>query len=204
MTVTDILMLEDTYLRSDTATTNYSTDTGLRIGENNASVQVNRGWMKPDFALVPPGDDFISAILKLTPILNRTSNVRTMRAHRCLRAVVVGQATHNIFSTGNSWGTAGASNSASDYDGAVEIGNMSVGLTPTLNVALEMTLDAAELKKIFDGTYTNNGIVLFMDAQNADMMEYASTNHATPAYRPIITLTHATPVKKRLTLLGVG
>ena len=51
-----------------------------------------------------------------------------------------------------------------------------------------MTLDHAELQKLYDGTYTNNGIVLFMATQDNDMIQYASTENATTGYRPVITI----------------
>jgi hypothetical protein len=193
MTSVDIPMSSDTYLSGYTAqtTVNYSTSTVMYVGEAAGYAACTRkSLLKPDFSLIPAGRLFASAILKITPTVDYTSNVRTMRAYRCLRAVVYAQATWVIYSTGNNWGTAGCSNSSTDYDGAVELGNMSVPNPPTLNVPLEMTLDASELQKIYDGTYVNNGIVLLMDTQVDDQCGYATTEHATATYRPIITINH--------------
>jgi uncharacterized glyoxalase superfamily protein PhnB len=189
-TTIDIPLSADTFFDSSVPTTNFDTNTQLIVGENNAAVQTIRQWIKPDFSSVPTGVLFISAVLKLTPIQDISSNARTMYAHRCLRDVVSSQATWNIWKTSNNWGTAGASNSTTDYEGAVVMGSMPQPASPTLNVALEMTLDASELQKLFDGTYVNNGIILFVDTQLNDMIIYASRDHATAAYRPVITLTY--------------
>jgi hypothetical protein len=193
MATIDLPMSADTILDSATPTTNYDTRTTLEVGEHNAAVDTFRAWIKPDFSSVPAGAVFSSAILKLTPVGDFSDNARTMSAHRCLRDVVSTQATWNIWKTSNNWGTAGCSNSTNDYDGAVAIGTLSVPASPTLNTALEMTLSAAELQKLFDGTYTNNGIILFVDTQTNDLIQYASRENATVAYRPIITLTYTTP-----------
>jgi hypothetical protein len=67
---------------------------------------------------------------------------------------------------------------------------MSQPAAPTLNTPIEMTLSASELQKLFDGTYTNNGIILFVETQSADMVVYASKDNATAAYRPVIEIVY--------------
>ena len=187
-TTVDIPMSADTFLDSNSPTLNRSTETEIYIGEWNAGTQTGRTWIIPDFSGIPAGKTFLTATLKLTPVIDLSSNARTVSAHRCLRDVVNDQATWNIWKTGNNWGTAGASNSTTDYDGAVVLGTMAVPASPTLNVTLEMSLDASELQKLYDGTFVNNGIVLFVDTQANDMIAYASREHGTAAYRPVITI----------------
>jgi len=185
----DIPISADTYMSSNAATTNYSTQNYMYIGEwNNQTGYISRAWVKPDFSLIPSSMTFLSAVFHATPNADYTSNDRTMRMRRCLRDVVSNQATWNIWKTSNNWGTAGASNSTTDYDGAAEVGNMLVPAAPTLNVQMDMTLDHAEFQKLYDGTYTNNGLVLFMDTQLNDMTQWASIEHATVAYRPYFTV----------------
>ena len=48
----------------------------------------------------------------------------------------------------------------------------------------------SEFQKLYDGTYTNNGVVLFMDTQTDDLTLYASQDNATAAYRPYFTVTY--------------
>lgn len=189
MATIDLTMSDDIFFLNTNPTTNYN-NTTLGVGESDAAAEIRRSWIKPDFSPLPPNLTFLSAILKLTPIADYSNSVRTLSAHRCLRDVVSNQATWNIWKTGNNWGTAGCSNPTTDYDGAVAIGTMTQPASPTLNVALEMTLNAAEFQKLYDGTYTNNGIVLFVDTQNADQIRYASTDNLTSAYRPIISLVY--------------
>jgi hypothetical protein len=184
----DVAMASDTMLVSSAATTNYNTDTSMSIGESNAAVSTRRGLVKPNWASIPAGKRIVSATLKLVPITDTSSNARTMYAHRVLRNVNFGQCTWNVFSTGNNWGTAGCSNSTTDYDGAVALGSMAVPASPTLNAQMSMTLLAAEIQKFYDGTYSDYGIVLFVDTQSDDMIVYATTDHATAAYRPILTV----------------
>ena len=194
MTTIDIPMISDTTWNGGALDTNYDANVYLRIGkDSNTGGAIWRGWIKPDFSSIPAGSTFNSAILKPTPVYDASDNTRTMRAHRCLRDVVSNQATWQIWKTANSWGTVGCSNSSTDYDGAVEMGNMSVSATQTLNVQMSMTLVHAELQKLFDGTYTNNGIALFMDTQVNDCMMFASQEYETTAYRPIITIDYTAP-----------
>lgn len=190
MATIELTMSADLYLDSASPTTNTNSETTMYVGEQAGGADTTRMWIKPDFTGVPAGATFTGAVLHLTPIVDLSSNARTMSAHRCLRDVVESQATWNIWKTSNNWATAGCSNSTSDYDGAVALGTMTQPASPTLNTALDMTLTASELQKLFDGTYTNNGIILFVDTQTDDMIGYASTNHATSAYRPTITLTY--------------
>jgi hypothetical protein len=190
----DIPLAFDTFLQSLSPTTNRDTDVNIGVGENNATASIERQLIKPDFSLILAGHRIISASLYLTPVGDFSSNARTMSAHRTLRAVVSAEATWNIYSTGNNWGTAGCSNSTTDYDGAIEMGTGTIPASPTLNVALEAitfsVAGCAELQKLFDGTYTNNGLVLFVDTQTNDLIRYASTDNGTAAYRPYITVTY--------------
>ena len=186
----DIGLTEDTYFAQGTPTTNFDGNTVYSIGEFDTNA--NRAWIKPDFTSLPYSVQFLSATLKLTPTAEVSTNARTMRAHRCLRDVVSNQATWNIWKTANNWGTAGASGSGTDYE-ATEMGhsNTQISASPTLNVQLDaINFDAALLQNLQNGTYTNNGIVLFVDTQSSDRVSYASKDHATSAYRPIITITY--------------
>jgi hypothetical protein len=70
---------------------------------------------------------------------------------------------------------------------------MSVQASPTLRNALEMEFTAAgvaEFQKLYDGTYTNNGIILFVETQTDDEIVYGGINHVTPEYRPIFIVTY--------------
>jgi len=184
----------DLYMRSDTATTNYDSAVNMDIGENNAAVSTNRAWTKPAFTNIPTGATFSTAYFRLTPYTDVSSNARTLYAHRCLRDVVSTQTTWNIWKTSNNWGTAGGSNATTDYEGGTVLGSVAVPANPTLNTALEMSLTASEFQKFYDGTYTNNGIILFVDTQTNDMVRYAPIEGVTPTYHPRFVIQYTTPV----------
>ena len=181
----DIPMSADNTMIQTAPTVNFSAETTINVGA--AVADIRRAWLKPNFSSLPSNIVFNSALLKLTVTGDSSNNARTMYAHRCLPAAVNNQQTWNVYSTGNNWTTGGASSSGNDYE-ATEIGHVSVPASPPLNTQLTMTLTASELQKLYDGTYTNNGIVLFVDTQNDDAIAYASIDHATSAYRPIITI----------------
>jgi hypothetical protein len=185
----------DTMMLSDNPTTNYSTNVALGVGEYNAGTSIRRTLISPNYSLIPAGRTILSARLRLVPVADYSSNARTMYCHRVLRNVICAQATQNVFSTlstGNNWGTPGCSNPTTDYDGAVVIGSMDVPASPTLNAEMFMTLDASEVQKLYDGTYTATAtsLLLFVSTQNADLIHYASTDNATEAYRPYLEATY--------------
>lgn len=195
MATIDLTMIADTYLMDVSPTTNFNASNELGIGENNVAAQLCKSIIKPDFASIPVGVTITAATLKMTPIYDNSSNARTMYAHRVLRDTNFGQCTWNIWKTSNNWGTAGCSHATTDYSGGVVLGSATQPASPTLNSALSftMSLDAAEITKFYNGTYTNNGIVLFVDTQSSDLIRYASTDHATSSYRPILTIDYTTP-----------
>jgi hypothetical protein len=185
----DVPTLSDTFIRSTSATTNFNTNTSSPIGESNAGTNIDRVIIIPDWSAVPANHLIIAATLKMTPTADASSNARTMSAHRILKAVNITQATYTIASIGVPWDTLGARNTSTDYDGAIVLGSASVSAAPALNVAdsFTMSLLPAEMQKFMDATYTNNGILLFVDTEVNDQIQYASQDHATVAFRPKIT-----------------
>lgn len=179
-------MSTDNYMQSATATTNNEGSGSFLIGDIGGGLIVNRAWIKPDFSGLGAGHTFESTILNVTPIEQSYAAARTLYAYRCLRATVSTQQTWNIWKTSNNWGTGGASNSSTDYDGATLLGSVAISSALPLNVPLSMTLNAAELQKLYDGTYTNNGIILFVSTQTNDIVTFASLEHGTTSYRPSI------------------
>jgi len=170
-----VLPSANTFLYSLYPTTNYDTSLILEIG--GALGYISRTWAKPDFSSISAGATFISAYMSIFPTADFSSNARTMYAHRCLRDVVSNQATWNIWKTSNNWGTAGCSNATTDYDGAVVLGSMGVSASPTLGDELRMTLNAAQFQKLYDGTFVNNGIILFVNTQVSDLVQYGSREY---------------------------
>ena len=182
-----IPMSEDTTFTLGAPTTVQSANVIMGAGEaSGGGLTTYRSWIKPDFSTIPAGKIFSTVSLFLTPTSDNSSNARTLSLHRCLRTLVVTQATWDIFSTGNNWGTAGASNATTDYEGAILLGSTSIPASPTLNVPIKISLNPQNIQKLYDGTYTNNGIVWFVDTQSSDLIRYASMDNPTTEYRPYI------------------
>lgn len=182
-------------LANDTPDSNYPDGTAFGVGEYNAGTSIVRTWIKPTFKRLPSsGIKFISAKLRLVPLIDQSDNTRTLYAHRCLRETVHTGATWYEYSqTDNFWGTAGCSNSSTDYDGATPLGSLSISSAPTIGAPVELEFTAAgvvELQKMYDGTYTNNGVILFMETQDNDQIYFAGVNNSTPGYKPVIILTY--------------
>jgi len=189
-TIVDLPMLSDTMVQDNAPTTNNNSSEYLATGESSTGSYIFRSLIKIDFSSIPAGQNILSATLKMTPVIDDSSNARTMYAHRILRDVVFAEATWNIYKTGSNWGTGGCSNSSSDYDGAVILGSATQPASPTLNSAdsFTMSLTASEIQKLYDGTLSNYGIALFVSTQSNDEIIYASTNNATSTYRPKVTV----------------
>lgn len=174
-------------MASNTPSTNYGTDIEIYVGEDNTKTAITRSWIKANFEALT-GITLTAASLNITPTGDLSSNARTMTAYRCLRAVTEGGMTWDNYAAASAWGTAGAGNSSTDYDGANPLGTLAIPASPTLNSPLTMTLDHSIIQAMIDGTYQNNGILLMVATQVDDLIKYASRSHGTPAYRPTFTL----------------
>jgi len=167
-------------------TVHISNYTGFIVGHNAAIPSTGRVMLKADFSDVSPSTLFSSVTLYIVPITDFSSNARTMTLGICLRTPDYSTLTWNQFAPPVPWGTAGCSNATTDYYGTTALGTASIPASPTLNTPIEVNIDPAEFKKMYDGTYTNNGFVMFVNTQNADGIVYAGCENATVAYRPYI------------------
>jgi hypothetical protein len=176
----------DTRIDSANATTNYATDV-LTVGEVPSVTQIFRTLLKFNLAVgtnPPPATALVSsATLYLTPTYDGSSNARTMSAYRVIRAWSESQATWNVYTAGNNWGTAGCANTTTDRESAA-LGTMAVSASPTGGVALTMSLDITKVQEWISGAFANNGMLLQVDTETDDQIDYASSDNATASYRP--------------------
>lgn len=136
----------DTWLDNTNATSNFGTNADMYVGEYGSGSQVSRALIKWDLSSIPSGSTITGVTMRLRDIgTNLGTNNRTMRVYRCLRAWVETEATWNVYSSGNSWGTAGAANTTSDRE-ATDVGSISM---PGTEVAqyYDITLTASAVKK---------------------------------------------------------
>jgi hypothetical protein len=190
----------DTYLDNTIPTTNLSTSVGLFGGRYSPSDQYCTFLLKPDFAKgtnPPPSRAvFSSVVLTLYHVHNYATVSSTLYVYRCLRNWVESQATWNVYSTGNSWGTGGARNSTTDYY-ATALGSVAQSASEA-NGYKDITINVEEFQKMFNGIYDNYGFVLLLTSADDTLHEYASSSHATAAYRPKLTAAYASLSNTRI------
>ena len=110
----------------------------------------------------------------------------SFEAIQCLRTVVQAQVTWNIYSTGNSWATAGGLNTTSDI-GSTDLANLTIPVTTT-NAYYELTGAGLTqwVQDVIDGTITNADIMMRPDPQNAQNAKFAGfvSENGTDGRRP--------------------
>jgi len=187
---------QDTYLREATATTNYGTATAIRVGYdiNSCMTGHTTSWVKVN--LDGTGYDTCSGMLIITTLgYDLTDGTAdTIDVFRCTRAAVVGQATWNIYSTGNSWTTVGGDFDTSHSSGFWQ--NNGAFIVSDLGSSNVCTLSVphAGVDSMMQGLLTNNGLILvarsyWRDHINcptnaATTLVIQSEDYGTPASRP--------------------
>jgi hypothetical protein len=173
----------DIYIESGAPTTNQNAQTVVSAGEFNAGANITRTLIKFDLSSIPAGVTINSAVLSLYATTDLSSNARTFRVFRQLRAWVESQATWNIYSTGNNWATAGGFG-ATDCE-QTDIGTRAFTATETLNEFKDFTLTASEVQEmITGGGFTNNGFLIKADTETDDQYLFAGSGNATASLRP--------------------
>lgn len=152
---------------------------------------------------IPASNDIYTSLLKfdLSSLSGVTVNSATLilymwgnesrsngyiNIHRCLRNWVETQANSDIFSTGNNWQTTrgwGASDHATALMGTATL--PATGSPTQFNI----TLDPAEVQTMINSNY---GMWMCGDESDSGSQFWiASSNHATEAYRPFISIDHS-------------
>ena len=168
----------DTMIVNNAATTNYGTNAVVNVGENNTTTDVCRGLVKFDLTSIPATAVLDSVELKLKVAQDLSSNARTLKVFRLKRAWVEAEATWNVYSTGNSWSTAGGFH-ADDCE-STEIGSKALSATEAVDSVVTVVLTPRNKADLDLG----NGYLLKMDTETDDLYGYHSSDHATGSYRP--------------------
>lgn len=187
--------VEDTFLDSATPTTNHNGDTHLYVGELNVGTEVIRTIIKfpLDNGTIPAGSTINSATLRLYKLTDFTDNDRTASVYRMLRSWVENQATWNVYSTGNSWGTAGADNTTTDRE-ATDIGTRAFTNGEAVNEYAEFSLTPSAVQEMISGgSFTNNGFLIKMATESNDGWEFVSNANATSANHPELVVDYTAP-----------
>ena len=189
-------------MRDNEATTNFATSTQFEVGDHNGGGnQARRSLFKFDVTSIPSGG-IVSAVtlslLEIDAADGASVSSWPLNMHRFLRDWVEAEATWNIYSTGNDWGTAGGSNATDRSD--------TVSATVTLDGSAAVDFidwaDAqliTDVQNFVDGGQANYG--WFFQAPAAETKggsrvynAFRSSDTPSPAsHRPKLAITYTVP-----------
>lgn len=177
------------YLAANSPDTNYAGG-NLTLGErNDQSAIVKRYPVKMDVSSIPAGSVIKSATLRIFFKTDRSSNSRECRAYRLKRDWVTSEVTWNSYSSGNSWGTAGATGSDDIY--ALESDAVTVTSAEPVPLYKEWSIPADHVQAWIDGDINNYGWLLKMDTESDDAYYGRAANDATYPLELFIEYTEA-------------
>lgn len=179
---------EDTYLKMNAPTTNFSSSVDLEVHTWDAT---DHGVALVRFDLSSITPPVTVSAVEVGLFLNSASGgVQTFSIFRTLRAWVEAQATWNQYSTGNNWQTAGA---AGALDISASLQDLSMGGT----INQYYTWTAAALNAVFEnwinGSVVNNGLAwkhTAVDLNSNTFRTFASSRNV-DGERPYVTITYA-------------
>lgn len=186
-----------------TTNTNWGAAADLQVGEYNGGTETDRMILQFDLSSIPAGATINSATLSLYLTNDYSDNARTFRVYRNKRPwdegtrVGSGSAdgvTWDVYSTGNSWQTAGGSGS-NDRESS-DIGSRAMSASESTGAYKDFSLTASAVREMIPGgTFANNGFIIQADTENNDMYDFASREDATSGHRPklVIDYSPATP-----------
>lgn len=170
-----------TYIELENPTVNKSGDAFFTVGEWSGGSQTNRGLLNFDVAgaAIPTNAIVTSVVLRVYDEgLDYSSNTRTMKAYRLIRAFTASQTTWNKSDSSTNWGTAGCANTTNDRE-ATEVGSISMPATEVAGYN-DITLTTASLQDVVTGAFTFRGYLLKMDTETNDMHQFSDNLDANP------------------------
>lgn len=187
--------VNDTFMDKGSPTTNNGATEDILIGPLFGNPNLYRGLLKFDLSSIPAGSVVTSAILSLWTGTDFGDRTGTIEVYRVLRAWIDTQATWNVYTTGNGWGTVGCDNTTTDRE-ASNIGSQALG-DVVLGTQCDITLTNSAIQAmITGGAFTNNGFLL----KNANETDwdgghlFRSTNYvADSTKRPKLVVDYTTP-----------
>ena len=191
----------DTHIDSAGPDTNNGTVTSFITGDSGSSGSTDfEALIEFDVSSIDSGDIISSAILSLyesSAIDTASVGSWAVNLHRVLVDWVEAEATHNIYSTGNNWTTAGCKSDGNDRSATI---SATVTLDGTAAVAFVDWGSTAQLvsdvQNFVDGGLSNFGWMLEAPtAENQGTSEsaniFSTSDHATAEQRPKLVVIHA-------------
>lgn len=194
MTVTILQpALNDTYLKvgNNAQDTNFGSSTVIYIG--SAIDSTHRGLIKFDFSSIPSAAILSSATLEIYMSAEGSDFARTIGIYRIIRSWVETQTTWNIASTGVNWGSPGGANTTTDIN-PTAIGSKAMTTTEAVGFK-SFVLNTATVQGWINGSILNYGMHLknTSEADESASWTFSSSNNATSANRPKLTLNYIVP-----------
>jgi len=198
----DVQTYKDTYLSSTAQSTNYGTNTGLAVAKTtrvslltfdlssiSATATCNSATLTLSIAVKPP----------------RQATACTLYVYQLASANadwVEAEADWDGKDNTNTWaGSEGCQTSGTDYN-ATALGSYSVPSNDPVGTQYDISLTAASVEALFGST-----IPLLLMHDTDVLKVYASSDHATTGYRPVLVVDYTVSSgtqKHFLPLLGVG
>jgi hypothetical protein len=171
----------DTLLDSFFPTTNNGT---LTFWSANLNTLVS--LIKFDVSSIPADATVTSSKIIVTCRTGTASD--TVQLHRVLLPWTEGGATWNTYDGTNSWGTAGAGSTESDYNDTL-LGTLT---WTAVDDQIEAGLDITVIQSWINGLYSNYGFRISPVTGNT--LTFHSEESATPAFRPLLEVSYTTPL----------
>ena len=189
--------IDDAALQEENPTTNYQNSSFSETSYWAAS-QEQKTLIKADLSNIPADATILSAQIRLNSTVGVGDNVGyTVEVYRVLRNWVLSEVTWNVYSTGNSWATAGAEGTG---DRATTPTFVFEDLADYENVyyAFDVTNDVIGMHS---GEYANYGWVLErLEETVSEYRQWAASQNTTNGIRPEVIITYSVPAYVNLDL----
>jgi len=181
---------KDCSLWQYTPTTNYEPLTYLSVGKN-LDGRSSRSLLRFDLSSIDAGEVVDSAVFSAGYYYDDSGtagHTQVISAYRLLRDWTESGATWRTYDGSHEWGTYGVENTTTDREAAA-LGSF----THTYRADdWSIALDAAKVQEWIAGTTANYGFVLRAAESENMRITICSSDYATEALRPKLTVTHHT------------
>jgi len=193
----------DAYMRGIAPTTNFGADVNIFAGDiSDSSSDAARSPIKFDVSSIP-ADAMVSPVtFKLWEDFAANSGGTencAFNLQRLLRNWDKAQVTWNVYSTGNSWTTAGAGSDGNDRAAAISASVTLDSVAANAFVSWTGTTLTDDVQKFVNGTYPNYGWLLsaptaeYQGVGQYRFSRFCSSDHGTPSQRPVLTVPYTLP-----------